>query len=88
MGRPLGQRLLAEHVRAVRVPPGQQQVADLQLGPLGPVAAPRGVAEVGARVALLLLLHTCLVRTTWFMVAESDTDGDQRTDLESALARC
>lgn len=52
------ERLLVEHVGAVHVSPGQQQVLDPQLDPLLPVLQPGGVVQVSALVISLPFLYT------------------------------
>ncbi len=60
----ISERILVEHVRTVHVPPGQQQVLDLQLGSLLPVLRPGGVVEVRALIVFLPFVYTWSIRRT------------------------
>lgn len=50
------ERLLPEHMSTVHVPPGEQQILDLQLQPLLSILLPGCVVQVST---LYVFLYTC-----------------------------
>lgn len=62
VGGLLVKRVLVEHLCTVEVLSGQQQVADLQLYSLLPVALKCCVVEVSTLIVSQNFLHTCKIR--------------------------
>lgn len=70
VGGLLGERLLVEGLCTVHVSPRQQQVLDLQLESLLPVAPPCGVVDVRALIVPLPFLYTWWIRGNYFTGSE------------------